>query len=59
MSGEPRHGERIENPFALSSDQEHRATPLVVASASVDAEACALLLATLGLRPARQGDAPW
>lgn len=50
MTGKPRHGERIENPFPLSSDQEHRAT-LVVASASTDAEDCALLLAILGLRP--------
>lgn len=53
MTGKPRHGEHIENPFTLSSDQKRRAT-LVVASASTDATDCALLLAVLGLRPARR-----
>jgi hypothetical protein len=51
VTGNPRHSERIENPFPLSSDQQRRAT-LVVASASTDATDCALLLAALGLNPA-------
>jgi hypothetical protein len=49
-TGKAKRVENVENPFPLSSDQEHRAT-LLVASASTDAEDCAFLLAVLGLRP--------
>ena len=45
--------EEAANPFELSSDQENRAAR-VVASASTDAEDCALLLAVLGLHPVRR-----
>jgi hypothetical protein len=53
VNGKGKRVESLENPFPLSSDQEHRAT-LLVASASTDAEDCAFLLAVLGLRPAHR-----
>jgi lysophospholipid acyltransferase (LPLAT)-like uncharacterized protein len=43
---------RPDTSFNLTWEQEHQAAR-VVASASVDAEDCAMLLAVLGLNPAR------
>lgn len=43
---------RPDTTFNLTWEQEHRAAR-VVASASVDAADCAMLLAVLGLNPAR------
>ena len=43
---------RPDSAFGLTWEQEHRAAR-VVASASVDAQDCAMLLAVLGLDPAR------
>jgi lysophospholipid acyltransferase (LPLAT)-like uncharacterized protein len=51
MAGERGSSEDIETLFGLSRHQQHQAAR-VVASASVDAEDCAQLLAALGLDPA-------